>query len=63
MTNLSFAELYLSLTAIEVPIPTDWLDLNDNVIGSPFDKPWAVDTETVVVIFSALATCCVKLDS
>ena len=63
MINLSLVELYLTLTAVEVPIPTDSLDFNDNLMGSPLDNWWAVDTETVLVIFSTLAICCVKLDS
>ena len=61
--NFSVNALYFNITAAELPIPTDWLGFNDNVITSLPKRLWFVETETVVSIFSTVPVTWVKLDS
>ena len=51
-------EFLLTLTAVEVPIPTERFGSTIKEILSPAVNPCAVDIETVVVIFSTFAVFC-----
>ena len=48
---LFLEELYLTITADDVPTPTDSFAFTVNVIESPFAKECAVETETLALIF------------
>ena len=55
----------LILTAVDVPIPTERLDLTSKSIWSPTVKLWvnAVEIETVEMIFCVFAKTCSNLVS
>ena len=61
--TLSFSELYLTTTCVELPTPIDLSESKSKVTLSPFERPCAVETATCDVIFCALPVIWANLDS
>jgi len=55
--------LYLTLTLVEVPIPTDWSEVISKVTISPTDKLCEVVNVTFEFILSTFPVILLKLDS
>ena len=60
---LFLEELYLTITDVDVPTPTDPFGFTVNLIESPFTKECAVDTETLALIFWRVPVTWVSFDS
>ena len=61
ISRILFNSSYLTLTEVDVPIPTDWFGVTVKSIISLFDKLWAVDRDTCACILCNLPVNCSKL--
>ena len=61
ISRISFNSSYLTLTEVDVPIPTDWFGVTVKSINSLFVKLCAVDRDTCACILCNLPVNCSKL--